>query len=82
MTLIDLQHETREEREREMYDCCESRVKKNEVVVQIVKRFCITREEPERNKDRTQSSVKCMILYKNKMERCMELAKRRKAKHP
>ena len=37
--------------------------KKNEIVVQIVKRFCITREEPERNKDRLQSSVKCMILY-------------------
>ena len=40
-----------------MCDCCESRV--YEIVV---KRFCITREEPERNKNRIQSSVKCMIL--------------------
>ena len=39
-----------------------TRVKKNEIVVQMVKRFYIAREEPERKKDRIQSSVKCMIL--------------------
>lgn len=44
------------EKERKMYGCCESRVKKNEIVVQIVKRFCITREEPGRNKDRNMAS--------------------------